>query len=93
MSGAGNDFDRWAVCLACACRFILGPRSRNAKRDSYRVSAAPCPEHGPGCARVVYGILVGHFPWQGQDPERLAECLARTMLPVDPRAATPVRGH
>ena len=42
-----------------------------------------CAEHGPGCARVVYGILVGHFPWQGQDPECLAEHLARTMLPAD----------
>jgi hypothetical protein len=45
------------------------------------VSAAPCAEHGPGCARVVYGILAGHFPWRERDPERLARRLARTMLP------------
>ena len=92
MSEDGRDFDRWATRLASASVAALGARARGTNHDSYRVSAAPCPEHGPGCARVVYGILAGHFPWQGQDPERLAECLVRTMLPVDPRAAMPVRG-
>jgi RNA polymerase sigma-70 factor (ECF subfamily) len=83
MSEAGRDFDRWAARLEAAARALQGGRAEGAGRDGFKVSAAPCPEHGPGCARVVHGTRAGHFPWQDRDPERLAEHLALAMPPGD----------
>jgi hypothetical protein len=77
-----REFNRWKAQLEAAALRVLGPRAEGADRDSYRVYAAPCPEHGDACARVVYGVLLNHFAWQTEDPERLAEQLSRTMLPA-----------
>jgi hypothetical protein len=84
-----RDFQQWASRLEAAALKMLGPRRHGPDRDSYRVYALACPEHGPSCARVVYGVLMDHFGWQNEDPQRLAEKLVRTLLPPASAEQTP----
>ena len=74
----------WTVALEGAARALVEEHVREALRDSCHVYAEPCPEHGPRCACVTYGMLRSHFGWAGQDPSRLAEQLVGTMLPRHP---------
>jgi hypothetical protein len=62
MSEADSYFDRWAASRVSAFRVALGARAWGTNREGYRVSAAPCGEHGRGCARVVYGMLADTSP-------------------------------
>ena len=71
----------WSVALETAAYGLLAGRIAEKLYPHCRVYVEPCPKHGPGCARVVYGMLLDHVCWAGEDPVRLAERLVATMLP------------
>ena len=82
-AGAYPSLKDWQVALEATARALVEQQFRPALRDSCLVSAEPCPQHGPACARVTYGMLRSHFSWAEENPLRLAERLIATMLPRD----------
>jgi hypothetical protein len=49
--------------------------------DCYRLLVEDCDVHGPGCARVTFGMLREHIEWVRAVPAELAAKLLATMLP------------
>jgi hypothetical protein len=80
-AGTYPSLQDWQVALEATARALVEQRIRPGLRDSCLVCAEPCPQHGPGCAQVTYGMLRSHFGWTEEDPLRLAERLIATMLP------------
>ncbi len=72
---------QWTFAFEMAVLDILATRSEEVSPDAFRLFAEPCPRHDSKCARVTYGALIDHFPWQQTDPAALAATLLGTMLP------------
>ncbi len=51
-----------------------------APAEPFRLGVEKCPVHGPGCARVTYGMLRDHVQWALADAAALAPGMLRTML-------------
>jgi hypothetical protein len=81
MAGAFTTLKDWSVAFENAAWSLLATYIAGGDGESYRVSAEPCPKHGPGCVQVIYGMLLDHVAWAGEDPCRLAQRLVATMLP------------
>jgi hypothetical protein len=81
MAGAFTTLKDWSVAFENAAWSLLATYIAGEDGESYCVGAEPCPKHGPGCAQVVYGMLLDHVEWAGEDPSLLAERLVATMLP------------
>jgi hypothetical protein len=53
-----------------------------APAELFRLQVEECPVHGPGCARVTYGMLRDHVVWARADAAEAAAAMLRTMLPA-----------
>jgi hypothetical protein len=91
MAGAFTSLKDWSVAFENAAWLLLAGHAGGENADSYRVCAEPCPKHRPGCAQVVYGMLLDHVEWAGEDPCLLAERLVATMLPRSLGPSQPAR--
>jgi hypothetical protein len=68
-----------AALDAAGWRYLAG---RGVDEDErYRLRVEECPEHGPLCARVTFGMLNEHLAWMRADPAAVAAKLLATMLP------------
>jgi hypothetical protein len=84
MSRTYRDLKTWSSTLEAEARTLLsGALPASAGKDCAIVVEA-CPEHGPSCARVVYGMLREHIDWTREEPVALAGRLVGTMLPPAP---------
>ena len=86
-------FKDWAVAFESAAYAQLAYHVTGEDYSSYRVCAEPCPKHGPGCARAVYGCLLDHVAWAAEDPCLLAGRLVATMLPPPARPSPEAEGR
>jgi hypothetical protein len=77
----------FATALDSAGWQFLAERGEILAED-FRLQVEECPIHGPGCARVTYGMLRDHVTWARADAMALAATLLQTMLP--PRGHTPI---
>jgi hypothetical protein len=77
---------QWVASFHKAARGLL---ARHPGYSDYRalIHAGLCPQHGPPCVRVVFGILLRHVAWPESDPGEVAEEVVRNMLP--PSASDP----
>jgi hypothetical protein len=57
-------------------------RRNVAQADRFRFRVDECPIHGPGCARVTYGMLPEHVVWSRTDAVDAAAAMLGTMLPA-----------
>jgi hypothetical protein len=79
----------FAAALDRAGRQFMLLRGLGAQ-EKYRLLVEECPIHGPGCARVTYGVLRDHVRWSQADPAEVAAALIGTMLPPEQaQSATP----
>jgi hypothetical protein len=76
----------FAAALEDAAREYLASRGV-APAEEYRLLVEECPVHGPGCARVTYGMLRQHVVWARGDATELAAGMLGTMLPHERKPA------
>jgi hypothetical protein len=60
--------------------------------EKYRLLIEECPVHGPGCARVTFGMLREHVEWTRADPAEAAAAMLGTMLPPARAGCTALAG-
>jgi hypothetical protein len=77
-----SSVSEFAAALDRVARDLLAARGL-AGREEYLPRTETCPVHGPGCARVVYGVLLDHVGWRWAEPRKTADVMLRSLVAAE----------